>query len=375
MIIRRSEVSLASTHAYQVQTHVSESMRAWADGSAQVGTRPAEVGDPGRARRARPVAGPGPSGAPPVPRPGVGAGSPSTGEDDLAGGTGAGSESRLLGLSGRWGQLVALIERLTGERVQVLDPSDLEGSAGRVAAATAGSQAGPAAVTPSAGGDRAGWGVDYRRTETRVEQEATAFHAEGSVTTADGRQIDLEVDLRLYRSATSTSSTSFQAGDAVAKDPLVLSFGTAPALSGARVGLDLDGDGTLEQVPFVAAGSAFLTLDRNGNGVVDGGAELFGPTTGDGFAELAGYDQDGNGWIDEGDAVFSQLRLWQDPTGTPATLADRGVGAIGLAGVGTPFTLVGSQGEGRPAGAVRTSGVWLGEDGSVGTVHQLDVNT
>lgn len=56
-------------------------------------------------------------------------------------------------------------------------------------------------------------------------------------------------------------------------------------------------------------GSGFLALDRNQNGVVDDGSELFGTQSGDGFAHLALYDQDSNGWIDANDPVFDKLRI------------------------------------------------------------------
>jgi hypothetical protein len=256
--------------------------------------------------------------------------------------------------------------------VRVLDPADLDVPAGSAPGTDA---VGSADRGAGSAPERAGWGLDYTYTRTTVEQEATSFHATGTVTTADGRQIDLAAELELYRSAMSTSTTRITAGDALV-DPLLLSFGTAPALSGQTANLDLDGDGNVDEVPVTAAGSAYLVLDRNGNGVVDDGTELFGPATGNGFAELSGYDGDGNGWIDQADPVFSQLRLWQGTTQTLATLADRGVGAIGLANVGTPFTLAeGSGGEGRPLGQLQASGVWLGEDGSVGTVHEVDVQT
>ena len=87
-------------------------------------------------------------------------------------------------------------------------------------------------------------------------------------------------------------------------DPLVFNFeGNTADITDQKFMFDLDCDGKEEEISSLGKGSGFLALDKNGDGIVNDGTELFGTKSGDGFADLAEYDEDGNGWIDEDDGT------------------------------------------------------------------------
>lgn len=266
--------------------------------------------------------------------------------------------------------LAMVIESITGDKIKVVSPGDVVGGAEQ-----AGGGDNPAASGGQEGGaPRAGWGLEYDYYEARTESEKTTYTAEGVVKTADGQEIKVKVDLRMSRELLEETRLSVRAGDARKVDPLVINFGGNGAqLTDTKFAFDLDSDGKTEQVSFVKPGGGFLALDKNGNGAIDDGTELFGPTTGDGFKELAAHDQDGNQWIDEADDVYDRLRIWsRDEAGQDSLVAlgQRGVGAIWLGHLSTPFSLKNGS---ELLGQVATTGLYVGENGQAGTVQQVDL--
>ena len=268
----------------------------------------------------------------------------------------------------------AMIAILTGQDVKVFDASELETD---TATAATQSQSAPVESSPVAQ-QAVSYGIEYDRHESYTETEQTSFDASGVVRTTDGKTINFSVSLSMSRSYSEESNISIRLGNARnTQDPLVLNFdGNAAQLTSHRFKFDLNSDGKTEDINFVTGGSGFLSLDRNGDGKINDGSELFGTQSGDGFADLEAFDSDRNGWIDENDAVYEQLRVWiKDASGRDllSTLKQANVGAIALTRADTAFDLKDSSDELQ--GKIRSSGVFLREDGGVGTAQQVDLTT
>ena len=205
--------------------------------------------------------------------------------------------------------------------------------------------------------------------------EHTAFSSRGTVVTSDGRTIDFGISVEMSRSF--AAAYEITGKEEIYTDPLVINLDTdATSLSDVSFYFDLDGDGTAEEISALDSSSGFLALDKNGDGVINDGSELFGAQTGDGFSELAQYDQDGNGWIDENDDIFSRLSVWVKCGTEDAkllSLAEAGVGAIFLGSQSTQYALTDSSG--AENGVIRRSGIYLKASGEVGTVQHVDFRT
>lgn len=217
--------------------------------------------------------------------------------------------------------------------------------------------------------------LNYTQETIHIEKEDTSFSTVGTVRTADGREINFNVNVGMSRDFQETYRDDLELASFKMCDPLVINLDSDVAeMSDQTFYFDIDADGEEDQVAQLGSGSGYLALDKNGDGTINDGGELFGTSNGDGFADLARYDEDGNGWIDEGDAIWLKLKIWckdEDGNDVLYRLADKGVGAICLQKAATDFTLKGN--DGQTQGAIRSTGVFLYENGNVGTMQHVDV--
>jgi hypothetical protein len=142
-------------------------------------------------------------------------------------------------------------------------------------------------------------------------------------------------------------------------DPLVLDLDgdgiEATAIDPASpILFDHDADGVKTATGWIKADDGIVVLDLNGNGSIDTGRELFGDNTllsdgtraANGFAAIAQHDGNSDGKISSQDAVYSQLRIWQDANqdgtsqaGELHTLAEMGIASINVNGTASDLQL------------------------------------
>ena len=170
-------------------------------------------------------------------------------------------------------------------------------------------------------------------------------------------------------------------------DPLVFDLGgdgiTTVSIDDSNAFFDLDNNGFAEKTSWVGAKEGLLAYDKNGDGIINGGNELFGDRTlmkdgktlaSSGFTALAEYDDNKDGKIDSNDAMYTLLRIWQDSDGDGIAsagelkqLVDLGVVSIGLSYSNTGVT------DGANNVQVRT-GTFTLADGSTRAVGEYLLN-
>lgn len=277
----------------------------------------------------------------------------------------------------------SLVEYLLGIKVHLFRAADLHTPPAHTPSSLP-TTAPTASSSPTAASDganqsapgnlRGASSVDISRHTEYTETEQTTLSASGVIHTSDNQTIQFDLSITLQRSYHEESDTNIHLGAAKKVDPLVLNFSAnSVQLGSQQFAFDLNADGTTENISFVQ-GSGFLALDKNGDGKINDGNELFGPATGNGFAELQQLDDDGNGWIDENDAAFQQLQVWtKDSAGADqlSSLAQAGVAALYLGNVSTPFAIKNAQNQQQAQ--LTSTGLWLSDAGKVNTLQQIDL--
>lgn len=218
----------------------------------------------------------------------------------------------------------------------------------------------------------------FETTEEYYQKQSIDFSAKVKFNTPN-KSYEMNLDISFSKELYESTSTRLVIGDKAFTDPLVINFGEDvnpfENISSLKFAFDLDSDGETEQIPYLKSGAGYLALDKNSNGTIDNGSELFGPQTNDGFKELAQYDNDKNGFIDESDKVFSKLKIWSfDEAGNSSlvSLLDANVGAIYLGDIQSGFVYKDSIT--HTQALQKSNGVFIKEDGSrLGVVNSIDI--
>lgn len=241
---------------------------------------------------------------------------------------------------------VLMLERLSGRSVDLSEPLDPD----PITTITKSSD--PAQLSDS----------DLNLNLVHVsESESLSYQSSGLVTTADGREINFSYKMQLSRQF---SSFSLSALNAKQDDPLLL-LKSEPEPFAAKT--------PPRELPQTSPGSGYLVVDKDQDGEYSGEEELLGGSNGDGFAALAELDEDGNGFVDEGDSQFFTIYLYE-PGKPLSSLLQAGIGALSLSAQETPFHLQGGvQANGSPQARMVASSFALLENGGVAGLHQVDL--
>ena len=264
---------------------------------------------------------------------------------------------------------------LTQDSPEILDLRSPSYRIGTESSSTSASVKSLGSISIGTGGSGTTWQRVTATSGFVSESESTTFASSGMVKTQDGRSIDFNIEVSMSRAFTSQINT-LTTQNYIKTDPLVINLDTdIGSVTDQKFLFDLDSDGDEEEISFAGKGSGFLALDRNGDGRIGDGSELFGTKSGDGFKDLAAFDEDGNGWIDENDSIYSKLKVWtKDEAGNDylINLKDADVGAIYLDNADTQFSL--KDGNNRLNGEIKKTGIYLHEStGAAGTLNHVDL--
>ncbi|RXJ57593.1 hypothetical protein [Candidatus Marinarcus aquaticus] len=219
--------------------------------------------------------------------------------------------------------------------------------------------------------------VEIERTIEYSKKQSIDFSTQATVKTAD-KEITVDLELSFSQEFYERHKESLHFEEISFIDPLVIQYDQschAFDMIDEKITFmfDINSDESCEEIPLLKDGNGFLVLDKNDNGMIDNGNEMFGPNTNDGFSELAAYDEDGNNWIDENDSIFDQLRIWTKTSENEdqlLALGQVGIGALYLTPSEANITIDKSVNE--SLAHLKSNSIYLKEDGTAGVISALD---
>lgn len=222
------------------------------------------------------------------------------------------------------------------------------------------------------------WGISVNRKVEYYQKNSIEFHTTAKIKTSDNKNIDFNVSFAFSKEFREVHEEQIDLSSNNFIDPLIINYkGDIKSFdnisTNLRFSFDLNDDEEIERIPLVKDGSGFLALDKNANGRIDSGSELFGTKSGNGFADLKKYDKDENDWIDENDDIFHNLRIWEKTESGEdnlITLAQAGIGAIYLASVNSDFDYHATLQD--KIAHLKQSSFYLKENGQPGLITGVD---
>lgn len=209
------------------------------------------------------------------------------------------------------------------------------------------------------------------------QKSSLEYNTQAFIKTNRG-QINIDLNLSFSQEFYEKHETILTTKKTIYLDPLIINYDSNLTSfdnisSTINFEFDLNSDGKNESIPTLKEGSGFLALDKDKNGSIDNGSELFGANTGDGFSELGDYDEDKNNFIDENDSIFNNLLIWErneKGDNSLVSLGQAGIGAIYLSAVDSGFTY--SSAIQEDYARLKQTSFHIKEDGKVGLITSVD---
>lgn len=194
----------------------------------------------------------------------------------------------------------------------------------------------------------------------------------------DQQEIDINLLVNYSKEFQEISKEKIELEKTIYIDPLVIQYDLSKEHfdmlnTTMEFTFDIDNDGHEEVLNYLKEGNGYLALDKDQNGKIDNGNELFGPSTNDGFTELSIYDQDNNNWIDANDPIFDKLQVWlKDESGNDSLVAlgEGGVGAIYLQDIKSNFHY--HKDIDSSIAKLNSSSIFVSTDHKIGLINAID---